>query len=117
MKKIIGLINSFFGIIQLTLGLFYLFITMPRLQNMYANLDVETEVNISYPYLAILIFLGIVNIFVALANFNLILKDKSDLMYKLGIFMAIGSFIFTGLATGFLINSTITPIYVFTKSL
>lgn len=111
MKKVVGLINLFFGIIEILVGVPYIFFTMPKLIIMYENLNTDYNPTTAYLYPVFLILLGLVNVLTGLGNFDVIFKNKSDLIYKIGMFLVLLSFIVTGLVVSIMINSMISPIY------
>lgn len=113
MNKVIGLINLFFGIVEILVGIPYLLFTIPRLYKMYENLKVDLPYSLSmaYLYAALLILLGFINVLSGLGNFNIIFKNKSELMHKVGLFLVILSFVITGLVVSGMINSMINPVY------
>jgi len=113
MKKVVGLINLLFGIVEILVGIPYILFTIPKLLKMYENLNVDLPYNPSTAYLypAFLILLGLINVLVGLGNFNILFKNKSELIYKVGMFLVILSFIITGLVISNMVNSMINPIY------
>lgn len=106
MSKLVGLINFFFGIIVLRISVPYVLFTIPKLVDMYADAEVPYWLkggelpyssNTIYLFPTLLILLGLINVVVGLGNFNLIFKSKSDLIFKLGVFFALVSFIVVGM--------------------
>ena len=80
---------------------------------MYENFNVNLPYNpmSAYLYTVFLILLGLVNVLIGLGNFNVIFKNKSDLVYKIGMFLGILSFVTTGLVVSNMIKSMTNPIY------
>ncbi len=117
MKKIVGLINLFFGIVEILIGIPYILFTIPKLLKMYDDLKVDLPYNpaSAYLYAAFLILLGLVNVLVGLGNFSVIFKNKSDLFYKIGILFVIFSLIISGMAVSRMVYTTISPIYNLTN--
>lgn len=116
MKFLVALVNSFFGIALTLLGFLFAFVTAPKLQSLYSSLNTDVQVN-PYPTIVALIVLGIVNLVVALANFNLIFKEKNELFFKLGLILVVITFVLSGLLVGFLATSALNPIYSINQAL
>jgi hypothetical protein len=113
MKKVIGFVNLFFGMVEILIGVPYILYTIPKLLKMYEDLGVNLPYTPSTAYLfpAFLILLGLVNVMAGFGNFHILFKNKSELIYKVGMFLVILSFILTGLFLSNMINSMINPIY------
>jgi hypothetical protein len=111
-KIVVGLINFFFGIIEILGGVTYILFTIPKLLKVYENLNVEPyNPGTAYLYPALLVLLGLVNVLIGLGNFSVIFKNKSDLVYKIGIFLVTLSFIVTKPIVSNMVNSVVNPIY------
>jgi len=118
MRKVVGLINLFFGIVEVIIGIPYILFTIPKLLVMYESVNVELPYNpkIAYAHPTVLVSLGIINIFVGLGNFNILFKNRANLIYKVGMFLVIFSFIMTGLIVSNMVSSLINPIYILTEA-
>ena len=119
MQKAVGIINIFFGVVELLIGVPFVLFTLPRLLEMYESMNVELPYTqtTAYFFPICFILLGIINLLVGFGNLNIIFKNKSELIYKIGMILVILSLITTSLSISAAISSFVGPIYTITNSL
>ena len=96
MRKIVGLVNAFFGFTHIVIGSRYALVELPNFFEYCKKLSVEVD-NRLYIFPVLIIFFGIINITVGAANLELIFKFKGNQFVKIGSFLVFVSFALTSI--------------------
>jgi len=107
--KIVGIINLLLGIFQLLL--MFPLIVIPKLNSLYADFNMNGQPNFTGSYLVTVVafLLMAINLFLSRKGFSNV-KDK-DKYFKVGIIVAVVTFILSGFLTLILTVSILSPIY------
>ena len=115
-RVLIGVSNLIFGVVSSFVALSTLLFTLPKLNRMYAAMNVELSgsqtLNFLWPLL--LLIVGIIQIVTALGIFQVIFKDKTDKFFRFGIILLVVFFIIGGLFYTFTFYSMLSPLYQLT---
>ncbi|MBU0708174.1 hypothetical protein KJ596_00275, partial [Patescibacteria group bacterium] len=109
--KIVGIINFIFGGLQIIYPLLTIFFTIPKLAELYTEVNVEMP-SFAPTYLALgfNLLLGIICIFLGYKLFSKH-EEVQKKYYKFGLALAIVSVLFGGVFSGTAILSAVLPIY------
>ena len=112
--KVVGVVNLLFGVFQIIYPLLVIFFTLPRLTELYSELNIQGYSFIStYLIIGFVMLIGIGNFFFGL---NLISKsEKKEKYFKYALMLIIASFLFVGILFNLASLSTILPIYNLTS--
>jgi hypothetical protein len=113
--KIVGIIDLFFGIPQFLISIIFPLSVFPKLSQMYADFNVNSQLNLTSGYVvALLIFIiAITNIFLGIKG--LTISKEKEKYFKYGIISAVATFFLTGILVAILNFSIISPIYNLTS--
>jgi hypothetical protein len=111
--KVAAVFSFLIGLFEISLTLLLYFSVAPKLQQMYSDLGDQTQVNILFPSVVILI-ISAINFYLAKKVMSKEMKVKNK-YFILAIAYAIVSLFLTGLLTAGLVSMTVFPIYSLTE--
>lgn len=109
--KIVGILNFLLGIPLLLTSLIFAIFTIPRLSQLYKDMNVNISGNITRSYILVLIVLtfAITNLFLGIKGFSN--TKKKDIYYKYGFIAVVITFLLSGFIVAIMTLSAIYTIY------
>ena len=112
--KVVGILNFFFGFIQVVFPLLTLVLVIPKLSALYTELDVEVSLVPAFLSSGLCLLVGGTNLFIGARLFSKEKKSRQK-YFTIGLILAIGSFAFAGILTYLNALSAVMPIYSLTS--
>jgi hypothetical protein len=113
--KIVGIIDLFFGISQLLISIIFPLSIFPKLSQIYADFNVNSQLNLTSGYIVVLLIfiIAITNILLGVKGFTM--SKEKEKYFKYGIISAVATFFLTGILVAILSFGVMSPIYNLTS--